>query len=95
MAIVSFVHEALESMWLHDNDGWIPLTHRHQVWDVLYDLDAAADVPSLEDIGALSTDEQNHWFVTITVNNVEPCAAVTCYFYNGDCYQLDYREYNP
>jgi hypothetical protein len=28
-------------------------------------------------------------------DSVEPCGAVTCYFNDGDCFSLDYREYNP
>ena len=55
----------------------------------------ASHVSDLLDSGAVSPEGSALWYVTITVNNVEPCGAVTCYFNDGDCFSLDYREYNP
>ena len=95
MAIVSFLHQKLLLMWLSDYDGWLVLAYRHEVWNALFDLDAASQISDLLDIGAVRSEESELWYVTITVNSVEPCGAVTCYFNDGDCFSLDYREYNP
>ena len=72
MPIVSFLHQKLLSMWLSDDDEWLPLAYRHEVWNALFDLDAASHVSDLLDIGAVSPEGSALWYVTITVNNVEP-----------------------
>ena len=72
MAIVSFLHQKLLLMWLSDYDEWLPLAYRHEVWNALFDLDAASHVSDLLDIGAVSPEGSALWYVTITVNNVEP-----------------------
>ena len=95
LAIISFVHDKLLTMWQSDDDEWLPVAYRHKVWDALFDLDAASQVSDLIDIGAIKAEGSALWYVTVTVNNVEPCGAVTCFFSEGDCFSLDYREYNP
>ena len=72
MAIVSFLHQKLLLMWLSDYDEWLVLAYRHEVWNALFDLDAASHVSDLLDIGAVSPEGSALWYVTITVNNVEP-----------------------
>ena len=72
MAIVSFLHQKLLSMWLSDYDEWLPLAYRHEVWNALFDLDAASHVSDLLDIGAVSPEGSALGYVTITVTNVEP-----------------------
>ena len=74
-----------------------PTMYRYEIRDVLFDLDAAELISDLEDIGAIQFNpvEQHAWSVTITVNGVEPCGAVICDFWEGDCYNVDFREYNP
>ena len=61
------------------------------------DLDAAATINDLSDIGAIqfNPDHKECWSVTITVNNVEPCGAVLCDFWQGDCYNVELRVCNP
>lgn len=95
LAIISFVHDKLLTMWQSDDDEWLPVAYRHKVWDALFDLDAASQVSDLTDIGAIKAEGSALWYITVTVNNVEPCGAVTCFFNDGDCFNLDYREYNP
>ena len=72
MAIVSFLHQKLLLMWLSDYDEWLVLAYRHEVWNALFDLDAASHVSDMLDIGAVSPEGSALWYVTITVNNVEP-----------------------
>lgn len=64
--------------------------------DVLFDLDAAKIVEDLIDISAIqfNPERDESWSVTITVNNVEPCGAVLCDFWQGDCYNVELWEYN-
>jgi len=96
MAIKTIQSEKLRQIWECDNLLVLPNTHRYQVRDVLFDLDAAFTVDDLNDIGAVQFNPEHKecWSVTITVNNVEPCAAVVCDFWQGDCYNLELREYD-
>ena len=63
----------------------------------MFDLDAAYTISDLEDIGAIqyNTENLDCWSVVVTVNGVEPCGAVICDFWQGDCYNIDLREYEP
>lgn len=97
MTIKTIRSEKLRIIWEHDDLSVLPNTHRYQVRDILFDLDAAHRIEDLEDIGATQFDPEHSecWSVTITVNNVEPCGAITCQFWQGDCYNIDLREYEP
>jgi hypothetical protein len=95
MSIKTIQSDALKQIWEQDNLSVLPNTYRYQVRDILFDLDAAYTVSDLEDIGAIQYNPDNRecWSVTVTVNNVEPCGAVVCDFWQGDCYNIDLREY--
>jgi hypothetical protein len=97
VAIVSIHSTKLRSIWELDDLTVLPNTYRYQVRDILFDIDAAHKVSDLLDIGAVQydPDHKDCWSVTITVNSVEPCGAVTCQFWEGDCYNVDLREYEP
>ena len=47
------------------------------------------------DVVKFNPNDKRAWSVTITVNNIEPCGAVICDFWDGNCYNIDFREYNP
>lgn len=74
----------------------MPTTYNFQVRDILFDLDAADTIADLYDIGAIqfNPDHEKSWSVTVTVNNIEPCGAVVCDYWQGDCYNVELREYN-
>lgn len=96
MSIKTIKHELLRIVWEHDDLSVLPSLFSYEVRDVLFDLDAANKISDLEDIGVIqyNPDEKDAWSVTITVNRVEPCAAITCDFWSGDCYNVNLREYN-
>jgi len=97
VSIKTIKHESLKIVWECDDLSVLPSLYAYEVRDVLFDLDAAQKVSDLEDIGAIqyNPDEEDAWSVTITVNRVEPCGAITCDFWAGDCYNVNLREYNP
>ncbi|MGJ8691489.1 MAG: hypothetical protein ACSHW0_03335 [Thalassotalea sp.] len=97
MSIKTIKSDKLKIVWQTGNNGVLPIGYRHQVVDILFDIDAAHVPEDLEDLGAIqyNPDHEQAWSVTITVNNTEPCGAVTCDFWQGDCYNVDLREYNP
>lgn len=97
MSIKTIQSDALKQIWERDDLSVLPNTYRYQVRDILFDLDAAYGVSDLEDIGAIQYHPDNIecWSVTVTVNGVEPCGAVICDFWQGDCYNIDLREYEP
>ncbi|MDF2179172.1 hypothetical protein P2G88_13005 [Aliiglaciecola sp. CAU 1673] len=97
MAIKTIQSAKLRRLWEWHDLSVLPGTYRFEVENILFDLDAAQCIDDLRDIGAIQYDPQHAdaWSVTVTVNNVEPCAAVTCHFWQGDVYNLDLREYNP
>ena len=96
MAIKTIKTENLRIIWEQDDISVLPLTYNFEVRNVLFDLDAANTINDLSDIGALqfNPDHEESWSVTITVNNIEPCGAVLCDFWQGDCYNVELREYN-
>jgi hypothetical protein len=96
MVIKTIKTDNLKIIWEQDDIAVLPSTYNFQVRDVLFDLDAAQTIDDLSDIGAVqfNPDNKNAWSVTITVNNVEPCGAVLCDFWQGDCYNIELREYN-
>jgi hypothetical protein len=97
MAIKTIKTESIRVIWEQDDISVLPSTYNFQVRDVLFDLDAAATINDLADIGAIQFNPEHEecWSVTITVNNVEPCGAVLCDFWQGDCYNVELKEYNP
>lgn len=97
MSIKTIQSVALKGIWERDDISVLPNTYRYQVRDILFDLDAAYTISDLEDIGAIQYKPENLdcWSVAVTVNGVEPCGAVVCDFWQGDCYNIDLREYEP
>jgi hypothetical protein len=96
MVIKTIASYKLRSGWERDDWEAFPTIYRFRVRDVLYDLDAATVPDDLFDLGAKPHSEvEDAWYVTVTVNNVEPCGALSCIFYQGDCYDLDFKEYEP
>jgi hypothetical protein len=96
MAIKTIKSDKIRAIWERDDLFVLPSTYNFEVRDVLFDLDAAKTVEDLIDISAIqfNPDRDESWSVTITVNNVEPCGAVLCDFWQGDCYNVELREYN-
>ncbi|SET58904.1 hypothetical protein [Thalassotalea agarivorans] len=96
MAIKTITSDKLQKVWMLNDLSVLPFTYAHQVLNILFDLDAAYNVDDLADIGAVQylSEDETSWAVTITVNNVEPCGAITCIFWQGDCYNVDIKEYN-
>lgn len=96
MTIKTIRSEVLRIVWELDDLSVLPSMYNFQVRDILFDLDAAQNVTDLVDIGAIQYHPEHHhcWSVTITVNNVEPCGAIICDFWQGDCYNVELREYN-
>lgn len=100
MTIKTIKTESIRVIWEQDDISVLPSTYNfqvRQVRDVLFDLDAATTINDLSDIGSIqfNPDHQDCWSVTITVDNTEPCGAVLCDFWQGDCYNVELREYNP
>lgn len=97
MTIKSIRSKELRCIWENDDLSVLPSLYSFEVRDVMFDLDAAQVVDDLLDIGAIQyhADSKESWSVTITVNNVEPCGAVICDFWRGDCYNVDLRVYEP
>ena len=97
MVIKTIKSDKLRVIWEKDDLSAVPSLYGYEVQNVLFDLDAAQNVEDLEGIPAIQYDPElpHSWSVTITVNNVEPCGAVVCDFYQGDCYNVDLREYEP
>ena len=97
MAIRTIKSEIIRIIWEQDDISVLPATYNFQVRDILFDLDAAVTINDLFDIGAIQyhLDKKDYWSVTITVNNIEPCGAVLCDFWQGDCYNIELKEYNP
>ena len=95
MSIKTIQSDVLKRIWGLDDLSVLPNTYRYQVRDILFDLDAAHTITDLEDIGATqyNPDHDECWSVTVTVNNVEPCGAVICDFWKGDCYNINLKEY--
>lgn len=96
MAIKTIKSEKIRAIWERDDLSVLPSTYNFEVRDVLFDLDGAQTVDDLIDISAIrfNPDHDESWSVTITVNNVEPCGAVLCDFWQGNCYNVELREYN-
>lgn len=96
MAIKTIQSDVLRVVWENDDLSILPTTYNRTVRDILFDLDAAQVCTDLEDIGAVKYHPtfEHCWSITVTVNNVEPCGAITCDFWQGDCYNVDLREYN-
>ena len=96
MTIKTIKTDSIRTIWEQDDISVLPSTYNFQVRDVLFDLDAAHSVSDLSDIGAVqfNPEHDEFWSVTITVNNIEPCGAVLCDFWQGDCYNVELREYN-
>jgi len=96
MVIKTIKTESLRIIWEQNDISVLPSSYNFQVQNVLFDLDAAYTVNDLSDIGAIQFNPEHEecWSVTITVNNVESCGAVLCDFWQGDCYNIELREYN-
>lgn len=96
MVIKTIKSNKLRLIWEHDDISVLPVSYGFSVRDTLLDLDGASSIDDMTDVGAVQfhPDHKECWSVTITVNNVEPCAAVICDFWQGDCYNVDLREYN-
>ena len=96
MAIKTIKSDKIRAIWERDDLFVLPSTYNFEVRDVLFDLDAAKTVEDLIDISTIrfNPDRDESWSVTITVNNVEHCGAVLCDFWQGDCYNVELREYN-
>ncbi len=95
MAIKKFASPMLGDFW-RTNKSDLPNTYKWSILGILEDLDAAAEVKDLEDIGAKEHSSYSEgWYITITVNNVEPCGVITCIFYDGNCYDVNFKEYEP
>lgn len=97
MTIKTIQTESLRVIWEDDDLTVLPTTYNYLVRDILFDLDAACKWEDLEDLGAIQFDPHHPecWSVTVTVNSVEPCGAIVCHFWQGNCYNLTLREYEP
>ncbi|MDI4654245.1 MULTISPECIES: hypothetical protein [Pseudoalteromonas] len=96
MSIKTIKCHLIRAVWEFDDVSVFPLTYGYEIRDILFDLDAAGVIADLEDIGAINYNPEHEeaWSITVTVNNVEPCGAVTCDFFQGDCYNVDFKECN-
>ncbi|HBY38565.1 hypothetical protein [Marisediminitalea sp.] len=97
MSIKTIIDRRLKEVWVNDDLSVFPSLYNFEIRTVLFDLDAADVITDLHDIGAVqfNPDDKRAYSVTITVNNIEPCGAVICDFWDGNCYNIDFREYNP
>ena len=94
--IVSFKSEVLQELWTTGDVTLLPSTYVYDVIEILDLLDASESINDLDLLGGFKIEEYkiDNWSVTVTVNSVEPIGSVTCYYKQGNAYDVNLNEYS-